>query len=42
MIARPASTSDAGAAAIVFWFDNDQPENDSQAIDASSGLYTSG
>lgn len=32
----------AGAAAIVSCFDNDQPDNDSQAIDAVSGLYTSG
>lgn len=32
----------AGAAAIVSCFDNDQLDNDSQAIDAVSGLYTSG
>lgn len=39
LIARPASMPSAGAAPIVSCFDNGQPDNDSQAIDAVSGLY---
>lgn len=39
LIARPASMSNAGEAPIVSCFDNVQHDNDSQAIDAVSGLY---
>lgn len=41
-LAQSASMSNAGAAAIISCYGNNLPDNDSQAIDAVSGLYRSG